>query len=57
MSRFAAGSMTGDQLKPQAPRILENAEAQATQNQAMNYANNYKKSVGDTLIPTKIDWS
>ena len=43
--------------QPQAPRILDNAEAQATQSQAMNYANNYKKSVGDTLIPTKLDWS
>ena len=37
--------------EPQAPQILQNAEAQATENQAINYANNYKKSVADTLVP------
>ena len=37
--------------EPEAPQILQNAEAQATENQAINYANNYKKSVADTLRP------
>jgi len=37
--------------QPQQPQILQNAEAEAIQNQAMNYANDYKKAVADTLVP------
>ena len=37
--------------QPQQPQILQNAEAESKQNQTMNYANNYKKAVGDTLRP------
>lgn len=39
--------------QPQEPQILQNAEAQATQSKVMNYANNYKKAVADTLVPNQ----
>ena len=38
--------------QPQEPSELQNAEAKAEQNKAMDYANNYKKAVGDTLSPS-----
>ena len=37
--------------QPAEPSQLQNAEAKAEQNKAMDYANNYKKAVGDTLRP------
>ena len=37
--------------QPQQPQVLQNAEVESKQNQTMNYANNYKKAVGDTLRP------
>ena len=38
--------------QPQEPSELQNAEAQADQQKVMDYANNYKKAVGDTLRPS-----
>ena len=37
--------------QPQQPQVLQNAEVESKQNQTMDYANNYKKAVGDTLRP------
>jgi hypothetical protein len=37
--------------QPQQPQVLQNAEVESKQNQVINYANNYKKAVGDTLRP------
>ena len=37
--------------QPQQPQVLQNAEVESKQTQTMNYANNYKKAVGDTLRP------
>jgi len=37
--------------QPQEPAELQNAQADADQNKVMNYANNYKKAVADTLVP------
>ena len=37
--------------QPAEPSQLQNAEAKADQDKAMDYANNYKKAVGDTLRP------
>ena len=37
--------------QPQEPAVLQNAEAKQNQAQIMDYANNYKKAVGDTLRP------
>ena len=37
--------------QPAEPSQLQNAEAKAEQNKVMDYANNYKKAVGDTLRP------
>ena len=37
--------------QPQEPVILQNAEAKQNQAQVMDYANNYKKAVGDSLRP------
>ena len=33
------------------PSQLQNAEAEAEQDKVMDYANNYKRAVGDTLRP------
>ena len=38
--------------QPQEPAVLQNAEAKQKQAQVMDYANNYKKAVGDTLRPS-----
>ena len=38
--------------QPQEPSVLQNAEAKQNQAQVMDYANNYKKAVGDTLRPS-----
>ncbi len=38
--------------QPQEPAVLQNAEAEQKQAQVMNYANNYKKAVGDILRPS-----
>ena len=38
--------------QPQEPAVLQNAEAKQNQAQVMDYANNYKKAVGDTLRPS-----
>ena len=42
--------------QPQKPSVLQNAEASTDKDKAMNYANNYKKAVGDTLVPTDRSW-
>ena len=41
-----------NQTQPQVPAVLQNAEAKQNQAQVMDYANNYKKAVGDTLRPS-----
>jgi hypothetical protein len=38
--------------QPQEPAELQNAEVKAEQDKVMDYANNYKKAVGDTLRPS-----
>jgi len=38
--------------QPQEPAVLQNADANQKQAQVMDYANNYKKAVGDTLRPS-----
>ncbi len=38
--------------QPQEPAVLQNAEAKQKQAQVMDYANNYKKAVGNTLKPS-----
>ena len=37
--------------QPQEPAVLQNADAKQNQAQVMDYANNYKKAVADTLVP------
>lgn len=38
--------------QPQEPAVLQNADAKQNQAQVMDYANNYKKAVGDSLRPS-----
>lgn len=40
--------------QPQEPQILQNAEEESNKNQVINYTNNYKMAVADTLRPNNI---
>lgn len=37
--------------QPQKPAVLQNAEEDTAKNEVLNYANNYKRAVGDQLRP------